>query len=130
PTPFSTPPGLANPLRPRIRTGRQKIQLTTIATGLTAPVWATAAPGVDPKFLFTVDQAGTLWRIDVTNGVKSVFLDVSARLIPLGVFGPGTYDERGFLGVAFDPNYATNGLLYTYTSEPATPTPDFSTLPS
>jgi glucose/arabinose dehydrogenase len=129
PTPASTPPGLANPLRPVIRKGRQKIQLTSIATGLVAPVWATGAPGVDPKFLFTVDQTGTLWRIDVTNGTKSVFLDVSARLIPLGVFGPGSYDERGFLGVAFDPDYATNGLLYTFTSEPATGTPDFTTLP-
>lgn len=129
PTPAATPLGLTNPLRPRIRKGRQKIQLTTVATGLAAPVWATAAPGVDPKFLFTVDQAGTLWRIDVTTGNKSVFLDLSARLIPLGVFGPGTYDERGFLGVAFDPSYASNGLLYTYTSEPATPTPDFSTMP-
>jgi hypothetical protein len=27
-------------------------------------------------------------------------------------------DERGFLGVAFDPNFATNGRLYTFTSEP------------
>ena len=130
PTPNVTPPGLANPLRPKIRLGHQKIQLTTVASGLTAPVWGTAAPGVDPKFLFVVDQAGPLWRVDLTNGTKSVFLDVTSRLIPLGVFGPGTYDERGFLGVAFDPNYATNGLIYTFTSEPAGPTTDFTTLPS
>jgi glucose/arabinose dehydrogenase len=129
-TPTATPdPGLANPIRARLRQGSRQVKLETIATGLTAPVWATAAPGVDPKFLFTVDQAGILWRIDVTDGTKSVFLDVTSRMIPLGIFGPGTYDERGFLGVAFDPGYATNGLLYTYTSEPATPNPDFSTQP-
>jgi glucose/arabinose dehydrogenase len=45
-------------------------------------------------------------------------MDVSARLVALGVLGPGTYDERGFLGVAFHPDYQYNGLLYTYTSEP------------
>jgi glucose/arabinose dehydrogenase len=129
PTPASTPPGLANPLRPVIRTGHQKVVLTSAASGLVSPVWATAAPGVDPKFLFVVDQPGVLWRIDLTNGTKSVFLDVTSSVIPLGVFGPGTYDERGFLGVAFDPSYATNGLIYTFTSQPATGTPDFSTIP-
>jgi len=131
PTTSATPgPGLANPLHPIIRAGHVTVKLETVASGLAAPVWATAAPGVDPKFLFTVDQAGILWRIDVSTGNKSVFLDVSSRMIPLGIFGPGTYDERGFLGVAFDPGYATNGLLYTYTSEPATPNPDFSTMPT
>lgn len=129
PTAAPTPAGLANPIRRPIRQGPITVKLDTVATGLTAPVWATGAPGVDPKYLFTVDQAGILWRIDVTNGAKSVFLDVSARLIPLGVFGPNTFDERGFLGVAFDPAYATNGLVYTFTTEPATPNPDFSTMP-
>jgi glucose/arabinose dehydrogenase len=129
PTPQPTAPGLANPIRQKIRKGSVNVKLETVASGLTAPVWATAAPGVDPKFLFAVDQSGIFWRIDVTTGVKSVFLDVTSRMIPLGVFGPGTYDERGFLGAAFDPSYATNGLLYTFTSEPATPNPDFSTMP-
>ncbi len=130
PTPSATPgPGLANPIHGKIRKGHIEVKLETVASGLAAPVWATAAPGVDAKFLFVVDQPGTLWRVDTTTGDKSVFLDVSGRMIPLGVFGPGTYDERGFLGVAFDPDYATNGLLYTFTSEPATPNPDFSTMP-
>ena len=33
------------------------------------------------------------------------------------------------LGVAFHPQYDTNGRLYTYTSEPVTATADFSTIP-
>jgi glucose/arabinose dehydrogenase len=57
-----------------------------------------------------------------------VFLDVSARLVTLGVNGPNTFDERGLLGVAFDPNYASNGLLYTFTSEPNSAPADFTTL--
>ena len=38
--------------------------------------------------------------------------------MPLGVEGPDTFDERGFLGLAFHPEFAHNGLFYTYTSEP------------
>jgi hypothetical protein len=45
------------------------------------------------------------------------------------VSGPGTFDERGFLGLAFHPAFATNGLLYTYTSEPVAGAADFVTLP-
>ncbi len=62
------------------------------------------------------------------DGSKSVFLDVTSRLVPLGIFGPNSFDERGLLGVAFDPEYATTGRLYTFTSEPAVGTADFTTL--
>jgi len=80
--------------------------------------------------LFVVDQAGILWAIDLTTGSRGVFLDVSSRLVPLGIGGPGSFDERGFLGVAFHPDYQSNGLFYTFTSEPVSGTPDFTTLPA
>ena len=47
--------------------------------------------------------------------------------MPLGIFGPSTFDERGLLGVAFHPNYEQNGLFYTYTSEPDAGPPTFPT---
>jgi glucose/arabinose dehydrogenase len=129
PTPIPTPTDkLADPLPRTIRRG-MRVALETVATGFNAPLSATGAPGIDARYLYTVDQSGVWWRVDVTTGSKIVFLDVTSRLIPLGIVGPGTYDERGFLGAAFHPNYATNGLVYTYTSEPATPNPDFSTMP-
>lgn len=110
-----------------IRQGGIPIRLKTIATGLTAPNWGTVAPG-HPGRLIVSDQDGILWAIDLASGAKSIFLDVSGLLVPLGAFGPGTFDERGFLGVAFHPDYATNGLLYTHTSEPVSGPADFSTL--
>jgi len=58
-----------------------------------------------------------------------IFLDVSGLLVELGIGGVGTFDERGLLGVAFHPDYANNGLLYTYTSEPVDGPADFSTIP-
>src|SRR5918996_4656765 len=105
-----------------------EVGLEVTASNLAAPVKGVVAPGQLSR-LYVVDQPGKLWAVDLATGDKSVFLDVSARLVPLGAFGPGTFDERGFLGVAFHPDYATNGLLYTYTSEPVSGAADFSTMP-
>lgn len=106
-----------------------RVGLELAARGLTSPLKGVAAPG-EPGRLYVVDQPGRLWAVDLATGHKRVFLDVSARLVPLGVCGPGTFDERGFLGVAFHPNYRANGLLYTYTSEPVAGDPTFpSTVP-
>ena len=124
----STAPPLEDPIPEPIPKAGLAVRLETVATGLTAPNWGTAAPG-RPQRLFVVDQTGQLWNISLTSGGKRLFLDVSSRLVPLGAFGPGTFDERGFLGVAFHPAYAANGLLYTYTSEPVDGPADFSTLP-
>jgi len=104
------------------------VELTTIASGLTAPNWATYAPGND-NHLFVVDQAGIIYALNLDSGATSPFLDLSSRLVELGAFGPDSLDERGLLGLAFHPNYPDNGLLYTYSSEPAEGAPDFSTMP-
>ena len=39
--------------------------------------------------------------LDLTTGARTVFLDVSSRVVPTG--------ERGLLGVAFHPAYQSNG---------------------
>ena len=113
-----------------IQPGGPKLAVQIVATGLTAPNKAVAAPG-EPTRLYVVDQPGRIWAIDLGTGLKTVFLDVSSRLVPLGIFGPNTFDERGLLGLAFHPGYATNGLFYTYTSEPtAGPASLPSTMPA
>jgi glucose/arabinose dehydrogenase len=106
------------------------ISLTTIATGLVAPNRGVAAPG-DNEHLYVVDQPGVVWKVNVNTGAASVFLDVRNRIIPLGVLGPNTFDERGLLGLAFHPQFASNGLFYTYSSEPVDGAPTFpTTLPA
>ncbi len=116
-TPLDDP--IAQPIK-----GNLTVRLEPVATGLTAPNWGTSAPG-DHSRLFVTDQDGILWAIDVKTGEKSVFADVSALLVPLGFRGPNTFDERGLLGVAFHPDYQSNGLFYTYTSEPGNGMSDF-----
>src|ERR687892_1540680 len=120
---------LEDPIPEPIKTRGVHVRLEAVATGLTAPNWGVSAPG-DPDRLFVVDQPGIVWSLDLDSGMTTVSLDVSDRLVALGAFGPGTFDERGLLGLAFHPDYATNGVLYTFTSEPVDGPADFSTMPS
>src|SRR5882724_9455180 len=75
-----------------VRTGGVKISLEKVTDGLTAPLKAVPLPG-QPNRMVVVDQVGRLVSVDLATGKQSVVLDVSARLVPLGIGGPGTYDE-------------------------------------
>ena len=66
------------------------------------PIYATAPAG-DPR-LFVVERGGTIQVLH--DGTRTQFLDISALTTTDG--------ERGLLSMAFDPNYATNGLFYVY----------------
>jgi glucose/arabinose dehydrogenase len=103
-----------------------QLGLSIVASGFTAPLGAKRAPGDSTRF-YVIDQIGKLWAVDIATGNKVVMLDVSSRLPTLGQVGPGSFDERGFLGVAFHPNYQSNRKFYTYTSEPNAGPPSFPT---
>ncbi len=122
------PAPIEDPIDPQIPRSAFEVDLVPVASGLTAPNWA-ASPRGDFGRLFVSDQMGILWNIDLETGEKSVFLDVSDQLVPLGILGEGTFDERGLLGFAFAPDYFTSGRLYTYTSQPVDGEADFSTIP-
>jgi hypothetical protein len=131
----TTPPGgepLEDPIPEPIPLGDITIRLIPLIDGLVAPNWGVPAPGICQQKLprmFITDQVGIVWALHLRSRERTVFLDVSDRLVPLGAFGPGTFDERGLLGIAFHPDYSENGLLYTYTSEPVSGEADFSTMP-
>jgi glucose/arabinose dehydrogenase len=83
------------------------LALQTVGT-FNAPIYVTAPPG-DGR-LFVIERGGTI-RV-VENGVTrgTPFLDISALTTEDG--------ERGLLSMAFDPNYASNGLFYVdYTGD-------------
>jgi hypothetical protein len=108
-----------------------ELQTVTDGRGLTAPVWSTFAPAPGQQdVLYVVDQDGPLWAVDTDTGAKTVFLNTRSLLVQLGIAGPDSFDERGFLGLAFHPNYSANGLLYTYTSEPDRAGADYTCPPS
>jgi len=119
-----------DPIPGLIAPSTTQVTLTTLMSGLVSPVGGAVAPGISNR-IYVLDQTGKVWALYVSgpnSGKASVFLDVTSRLVPLGLFAPLNYDERGLLGIAFHPDYQTNGLFYTFTSEPAAGhTPDFTT---
>jgi glucose/arabinose dehydrogenase len=75
-----------------------------VASGLSNPIYTTQAPG-DPNRLFIATRGGSIRILDLTSGVVSAtpFLTIA------GVDAAG---EGGFRGLAFHPDYATNGKFY------------------
>jgi glucose/arabinose dehydrogenase len=111
---------IADPIPGAIAPGDVTVALDTFATGLVAPLWGTHA-GDGSGRLFVADMFGVLWAFDTRTGAQRLFLDVRSLLVPFVFF-----EERGFVGLAFHPNYARNGLLYTFTGEPFVPPGDFT----
>jgi len=92
-----------------------QIKLEVLVSGLTSPVALTHAHDGSGR-LFVADQAGFIRVIDHGVLLPTPFLDLSAKIPALGTF----FDERGVLGVAFHPNYATNGRFFVRYSTPRT----------
>ena len=83
-----------------------------VARGLRNPLAAVHA-GDGSGRLFIVEQIGVIHILDKDrNLLPQPFLNLTDRVIPIRRTG----DERGLLGLAFHPNYATNGLFYVYYS--------------
>ncbi|RYD71520.1 MAG: CHRD domain-containing protein, partial [Verrucomicrobiaceae bacterium] len=115
----SAPPGgIANPIEEKIPHGPLRVGLQSVAQNLIAPNLLIPAPGTDGR-LFIVDQAGSITILQEGKLLEKPFLDVSKQLAELNK----NYDERGLLGLAFDPGFSDPkspgfGRLFTYTSEP------------
>jgi glucose/arabinose dehydrogenase len=83
-------------------------------TGSSRSGWAKVYFGSigDPKDgshrLFVVDQTGLIWILSEGNRIEPPFLDLRGQVIELNSF----YDERGLLGLAFHPDFASNGRFY------------------
>ena len=89
--------------------------LEPFVTGLQRPVVITHAGG---SRLFVVEQAGRI-RV-ISNGalLTTPFLNITGRVDDTG-------NEQGLLGLAFHPNYASNGYFYVnYTYDPPGSGPD------
>ena len=121
-------PALAAGPLPDIQKGTISVHLNPIATNMAAPDYAISPPN-DPR-LFVVEQNGQLRIIENGALQPTISLNLATTGPGLGPFNPAVAnDERGFLGLAFHPNFhatpTTPGYqtLYTYSSAPiATPT--------
>lgn len=81
----------------------------------TDPVAIVSPPG-ETNRLFVVEQRGRIAVItNLANPSRSVFLDIASK-----VAGGVPSDERGLLGLAFHPGFATNGFFYVFYTGNAT----------
>jgi glucose/arabinose dehydrogenase len=93
--------------------GSGDIRLDRVATGLSAPVFATSAPG-SPDRLFIVEKTGAIRILDTVTG--------TLQTQPFLTLDPDTFQdggEQGLLGLAFHPDYATNGRFFVFVTNAA-----------
>jgi hypothetical protein len=85
---------------------------TRVGTGFTNPVFGAPAPG-DANNMYVVQQGGLIRVMNVNSGAinSTPFLDLPN--VP-GISFTSAGFEQGLLGLAFDPNYASNGRFYVH----------------
>ncbi len=89
------------------------VQLQTVAEGLVSPVFLTSPAGDARRFI--VERTGLIYILDQNDKLlKKPFLNLKDKMVDLSE----EYDERGFLGLAFHPDFANNGRFYVYYSAP------------
>lgn len=89
--------------------GTEPVTLEMVASGLNFPLYLTAPDG-DPR-LFIVEKGGTIRIVKDGALLPIPFLDISAQV--------STGGEQGLLGLAFHPQYATNGRFIVHYTDPA-----------
>ena len=91
--------------------GDPQVQLIKVADGLEDPV-NVAAPNDGSGRLFVVERAGRIRIVDRDgNLLEEPFLDLTNSQGANAVMY--AFLEQGLLGLAFHPDFATNGLFYT-----------------
>ena len=83
-----------------------RIAAERVASGFSLPLYVTTPPG-DTSRIFVVQKTGEIFIVNIPSGTvnPTPFLDIHARVESRG-------NEQGLLGLAFDPDYATNGRFY------------------
>lgn len=93
---------------------KKQLDLKLIAWNFVSPLSVTEAPDESDR-VFVVDQIGKIWILDKDgNRSPEPFLDISSKMVSL----KPQYDERGLLGLAFHPNFKSNGLFFVFYSAP------------
>jgi len=95
--------------------GLVSVSLSPVIAGFTSPV-ALIAPPDGSNFLYVVDQIGVISVFDQDNPGDTLhtFLDIKSKIIDLRP----EYDERGLLGLAFDPDFGQDGRFFVMYSAP------------
>ncbi len=94
---------------PPVGNGQGDVDLEPIGGTFDTPVNSAFAPGETDK-VYVVEQDGTVQVVVNGTTESQPFLDITNRV-------PENGGEQGLLGMAFHPDFATNGLVYTYSND-------------
>jgi glucose/arabinose dehydrogenase len=86
-----------------------RLKLTEVVRDLDDPLFVGAAPGDDSR-LYVVEQSGRIRLVKDGAVAATPFLDLSHAISAGG--------ERGLLGLAFHPQYATTGRFFVNYTDP------------
>lgn len=78
-----------------------------VASGLTRPIYITHEPG-DFSKVYIIEKAGVIKTMELGTGTVSTLLDIN----PIVGGGTSANSEQGLLGLAFHPDFASNGFFY------------------
>jgi glucose/arabinose dehydrogenase len=109
--PLAALAGVAVGLLAPTATAQVELATETLVSGLTRPVYIGQAPGQD-RYMWIVEQrvitgAGPRGQLRVFDRFTGTLLPAPALQVPVA-----TGNEQGLLGVAFHPDFDTNGRLY------------------
>ena len=99
--------GPAEPDDPLMPPLQGELRLEGVANGFESPVYLTAPAGDDR--LFIVEQVGRIQIVQDGSTLPVPFLDIRARVRSGG--------ERGLLGMAFPPDFASSGFFFLHYSD-------------
>ena len=81
-----------------------------VGSGFTQPLFGASAPGT-PNTMYVVQRGGLIRPLDLSTGTIG-----GTPLLNLGAVSGAAFTatggEQGLLGLAFHPNYQSNGLIY------------------
>ncbi len=83
-----------------------RLALEPLAAGFRQPVFATHAGDASGR-IFVLEKAGRVVALAADGSNPRTFLDISERV-------GSSSSEQGLLGLAFDPEFASNGRLFVY----------------
>src|SRR5436190_21946411 len=85
----------------------QVITVSSMTTGLVRPVCITHSGVAGDNRLFVIEKVGRIRIVDRVSGTLNPvnFLNIASKILSSG-------NEQGLLGLAFHPDYATNGYFF------------------
>ncbi|MGB0715740.1 MAG: PQQ-dependent sugar dehydrogenase [Phycisphaerae bacterium] len=89
--------------------GDVNMDTVLVASGLQRPV-GLATPDGDFNRVFVIEKRGRIRIIENGSLLATPFLDIDSLVVNIS----SGFDERGLLGLAFHPDYMSNGFFFVY----------------